>query len=167
MKRIVKTTNWLLAAILGLLGFAKCSDTYAPVEYGTPTADYIVKGRVETKANKAPVKGILVGFRFPYAVPMYGVLPPQNYPKPDIDYTNTDENGNYQLKINGFPQLYQGIDTLYVQDVDGAENLGEFSEQKIFIDYKNEAKQTKKGDGHWYDGEFTVTKDVELEPKNE
>jgi len=159
MKRIVKTTNWLLAAILGLLGFTKCDPEQDHlVMYGPCPAqyvDYIVKGKVVTKADKTPVKGIWAGFTYPRPTPMYGVLPPKDTINVITSYT--DDNGNYELKFSGMLENYVGIDTLYVEDVDGTENLGDFAEQKIFIDY-SKIKPTQNG-------KIIVNQDVELTPK--
>ena len=43
MKRIAFTAYAkIIAWILGILGFASSCEIYGPVEYGTPSADYVV-----------------------------------------------------------------------------------------------------------------------------
>ena len=74
MKKLIKQANWLLAGLLTLLGFSGCHKT-DEVEYGTPFADYIVKGKVLNKSTGKPVKGIRVGYSpNPVAIPEYGVI---------------------------------------------------------------------------------------------
>ncbi|MCL2327233.1 MAG: radical SAM-associated putative lipoprotein [Bacteroidetes bacterium] len=150
----LKTFNAILAALLGLLGFSNCS---APCEYGTPEATYILKGKVTNKADKKPIKGIFVGFKAPRIDVEYGV--PQTEYNSQLP-TYTDENGNFQLQPYAFPGIYDNIDSLYVYDLDGVENGGYFTADTIFIDWKNAVK-TKRGSG-WYEGEFTLQKDIEL-----
>ncbi len=51
--------NRLMVGILALLGFAGCDQT-GPDEYGTPLAEYRVKGKVVDADTKQPVTGMQV-----------------------------------------------------------------------------------------------------------
>ena len=47
--KLQRLTHYLVATLLGLLGFSACSDEEENdmvVEYGVPSADYIIKGSV-------------------------------------------------------------------------------------------------------------------------
>ena len=153
MKKLLKQTNWLLAALLTLLGFAGCDKTET-VEYGVPSADYTVKGKVVNKSTGKPVKGILVGYA-PLSMLMYGVPPAEYRPKAS---TQTDRNGEFKLteKIITSEEPVR----LNVADVDGTEN-GLYMSETLTVDFKD-AEHTGKPKC-WYNGEYTVTVLVELE----
>jgi len=153
----LKFCNVALAALLGLLGF-QCSEPQ--VEYGSPSADFVLKGQITNKADKKPLKNIYIGFEPLRILPMYGV------PQTDYSYlptAYTDENGNYELQCGGFSLGYTSdVDTIYVYDLDGEENGGQFAADTVAVDW-NEAQKTKNSSGIWYQGEYTVTKNIELE----
>lgn len=59
MKKIaLKTYGKILAFILSFFGLSSCEIIEPRVEYGTPSADYIVKGKVSDKFTNQPIKGI-------------------------------------------------------------------------------------------------------------
>ena len=142
-----------------MLGFS-CSldepDEYGstPVEYGTPHADYILKGTVTDEAG-TPIKGIKTSLKEVYkddtGTYVYG-----------IDSIQTNESGNYQLKNSGMP--YDKRIKLVVEDIDGEANGGEFLNDTLDIDY-GKAVEVEEGDHHWYDGKYEVTTDVRLKKK--
>ena len=151
--------NAVLTALLSMLGFS-CSldepDEYGstPVEYGTPHADYILKGTVTDEAG-TPIKGIKTSLK--------------EISKDDtgtyvfgIDSIQTNESGNYQLKNSGMP--YDKRIKLFVEDIDGEANGGEFLNDTLDIDY-GKAVEVEEGDHHWYDGKYEVTTDVRLKKK--
>ena len=132
--------GWLLSA-LGFAGVASCRLLPAP-EYGCPTMDYRVIGKV-TDADGKPIPGIAVS----------------HYDFPDEEgyswtkKVHTDADGAFELVDSEFPQ-----DTLHIHfvDVDGAAN-GEYESKEVPVTLT----QTKKGDGRWYDGTFEA-RDVEV-----
>jgi len=152
-RTFIKGTNWALAGLIGLLGFTNCNDD-GRVEYGTPNADYTVKGTVVDKVSKKPIAGIRVSYGSPYLVPEYGILPT---PYREMSSVITNTNGEYKLTDNFFPVGKNQI-PVFVSDIDGQEN-GLYSDTILNVDFKNAEHTTGKG---WYDGEFTVTVDVEL-----
>ena len=87
--------NAVLTALLSMLGFS-CSldepDEYGstPVEYGTPHADYILKGTVTDEAG-TPIKGIKTSLKEVYKDDISTYVF-------SIDSIQTNESGNYQLK---------------------------------------------------------------------
>ena len=133
---------WL--AILGLLGFTACGN--APLDmYGSPTVDFMVKGKV-TDSEGTPIKGIVVSSK---RVQSYNVGEGIN--------AVTDENGDFVTN-----QIHQtGIyGTLVFTDVDGAENGGDFATCEKDLS-KLPQTQLKEGEG-WYRGEYEVTAEVKL-----
>ena len=151
--------NAVLTALLSMLGFS-CSldepDEYGstPVEYGTPHADYILKGTVTDEAG-TPIKGIKTSLKEiskdDTGTHVFG-----------IDSIQTNESGNYQLKNSGMP--YDKRIKLFVEDIDGEANGGEFLNDTLDIDY-GKAVEVEEGDHHWYDGKYEVTTDVRLKKK--
>ena len=150
--------NAVLTALLSMLGFS-CSldepDEYGstPVEYGTPHADYILKGTVTDEAG-TPIKGIKTSLKEiskdDTGTHVFG-----------IDSIQTNESGNYQLKYSGMPY---NRTKLIVEDIDGEANGGEFLNDTLDIDY-GKAVEVEEGDHHWYVGKYEVTTDVRLKKK--
>jgi len=56
-RAFIKSTNWALAGIMGLLGFTCCDEPAD--EYGTPHATYKINGRVTNKSGEA-IPGIQI-----------------------------------------------------------------------------------------------------------
>ena len=137
--------NALLTALLAMLGYESCS-LNSPDEYGTPTVDYQVKGFV-TDLLGTPIQGIKV--RAPYSY---------------IDGSEgqsvlTDENGRFEL--DEFHSMLYG--KLYVEDIDGEDNGGEFQSDTIKV-WDLPKKQIEKGSG-WYEGKYEVTAKIKLKLK--
>lgn len=166
MKKIrisfLRTINVALASILTILGFNNCSEPL--VEYGTPNADYTLKGTVINKADTKPIKGIRVGFSMVYPDPMlmYGVIPqPFNSTKADT----TDLKGAFKLTDNfTISEVGQKIATVYIQDIDGVDN-GAFNDTTIQVDYNKVKKTGKSSD--WYEGEYNVDLTIQLTKKTD
>lgn len=150
--------------ILSALGFSGCGDIAGGDDgrkpgskdpdnqmcmYGTPTVEYIVKGRV-TDSNGVPIKGIVVGSEqvssFDNGEPLSAV---------------TNDKGEFatnvvkEMSINGI---------LTFTDTDGEANGGEFASRNIELSTLPKSK-TQKGDGAWFGGSYEVTADVKLEKK--
>jgi len=58
-KKWLAFSNRLLSGALVLLGFASCEGGDTPCEYGTPHADYEIKGKVQNEEGQ-PMKGMRV-----------------------------------------------------------------------------------------------------------
>jgi putative lipoprotein (rSAM/lipoprotein system) len=159
----IKGTNWALAGILTLLGFSRCGDKYGPDEYGTPWANYTIKGAVVDKATGKPIEGIQVNIvtndepMVMYGPPWTGYSPKEAV-KPEDWTTLTNAKGEFEL--SNTPEW--GQIPVAVTDIDGEKN-GSFVPDTLAVDYEN-AKQTEKGQG-WYRGEYTKTIKVELTEK--
>ena len=137
--------NALLTALLAMLGYESCS-LNSPDEYGTPTVDYQVKGFV-TDLLGTPIQGIKVRAPYSYIDGSEG----QN--------VLTDENGRFEL--DEFHSMLYG--KLYVEDIDGEDNGGEFQSDTIDI-WDLPKKEVEKGSG-WYEGKYEVTAKIKLKLK--
>ena len=147
--------NWLLAALGGLLGvnLAGCDKIPFPgaCEYGCPEATYHVKGTV-TNTEGQPIEGIGVGKRYLYndenSEPVYSY------------FDTTDAEGRYS--INNYCSFPGEPFPLHFCDIDGDEN-GSYNDTVVGI--KTDDVQLTGGDGHWYEGEGTVTQNVTMTEK--
>ena len=155
-RAFIKGTNWALAGLISMLGFTGCDKERLSEEYGTPNADYTIKGTVVNKANGKPIEGIRVGYDSgSQIVPMYGVLPAPYRPKTSV---LTNVKGEYKLTVNTFPFPEPTI-PVFIDDIDGEEN-GWFQSEMLEVDF-SKAERTGKPN-NWYEGEYTVTLNVEL-----
>ncbi len=146
----------IISGLLALLGFGITAigcggKMYAPPppdEYGSPHADFEIKGRVMDEAGE-PVEDIKV------------VIQDDEWGDPEhpLAVGITDADGRYDIDGGWF-----GDDnlTVAVEDIDGDDNGGEFAaqEKKIKID-----KGDYVGGKGWFRGKVTKTADFELELK--
>lgn len=132
----------LIYLLIGALGFTACEESEM-CEYGTPTVDFTVKGRV-TDADGKPVKGIVVSSKDVYGLDAV-----------------TGEDGHFATKTIQAVGIHG---TLLFTDTDGAENGGEFETLTVDLNTLPETKVVE-GDGDWYMGEYEVTADVKLKAK--
>ncbi|MDR1610573.1 MAG: radical SAM-associated putative lipoprotein [Candidatus Symbiothrix sp.] len=153
-RAVIKGTNWALAGLIGLLGFTNCDDVkYGREEYGTPTADYTVKGAVVDKKTGKPIPGIRVAYSPDGAMLMYGVTPTPYKEKASV---TTNAKGEYKLTEKS---SFEEILPVYVSDIDGDQN-GLYRDTVLTVNFKD-AVRSGKPQG-WYVGEYTVNMDVEL-----
>ena len=147
-REFIKKMNWTLAGIIGMLGFAGCNGIIdrEKVEYGTPHADYTVKGTVVNKATKKPIEGIRV--RYDDSSQMFQA--------PNHVLTNT--KGEFKLTNQFFPKENQILPVL-VEDIDGEKN-DLFKSETLQVNFKDAVHSGKPKS--WYKGEYTVTVNVEL-----
>lgn len=141
--KFFKTYNAIIAGLIGLLGFSSCDKIGGGdpvVEYGTPSAKFIVNGKVIASDSKEGIENIRV------------VIPG--------DTTKTDSEGKYQIHVNGFPEDQKF--NIEFQDIDGALN-GDFQNLDTVVEFKD--PDFTDGDGHWYKGESSKELNIELNNK--
>ncbi len=146
--RILTGYNVLITALMTLLGFATACERFPRMEYGTPHATFITKGKITSNHDNNPVSGIQVR-----------MVADSN--RRQVDSINSINDGSYQVSDNfGFPvaQSY----TMQFRDIDGTIN-GEFQSLDTVVEFKNPV--FNGGDGHWYDGETQKEFNVKLKPK--
>ena len=144
MKRFI---YWLLT-MLGFSSMVGC-ERDIPVMYGTPSADYEIKGKV-LDTDGDPIKGIKVNVQNDW----HSAFTSQGTECQSLD------NGDYSVRIKTFPtdKLH-----LIVQDIDGVENGGEFEEKTVELDF-SKIEYTGESDG-WYHGKKSLEQDIVLEEK--
>ena len=179
-----KAFHWALSSLLMLLGFSACDDKECPCMYGSPTADYTIKGKVTNEAGE-PLAGIEVSVsRLYYGfTEQPGVIlsDPRGYE--EIVHTSssgdtlyqssdrntyiriipnkTDKDGVFQIISGNFP-----MDTLKY-NVKFTDTNASMSTDSVWVTFV--AKNLKGGDGDWYYGkaEKEITMVLKPEAKKE
>ena len=149
---ILKGFNWILAGLLSLLGFSVTS-CGATDEYGSPYAEYELKGKV-SDLNGDPIQGIEINYGGIYN----NVLSP-SYISEIYKSPQTQKDGSYDIKFEDSPM---GIVRIIAKDIDGPEN-GSFETDSI--DVKIEGFEGGKS---WFHGKAEVNiPDIKLKEKKE
>lgn len=155
MKTNKLMTRFLSGALVAL-GFTACdnetTDDVYPLEYGSPSVDYRVKGIVTDEAGN-PIENIRVIIRNAW----------DNTPNPYADDTVfTDKEGAFANEMTGTV----GIDKqkVYFDDVDGEANGGLFQSDSTNI-ADMEATLVEEGHGSWYQGKYEFEVQKKLKKK--
>ena len=150
--RFYRWYNAVLTVLLSMLGFGCSSSDDDMLEYGTPHADFILKGQVTDEAG-TPIKNIKTSAKII-------VKSGTSVYKDEFSTAQTDDSGRYELKYDG-----QGSYDLKIilEDVDGEANGGEFQSDTINV-WDLPKKEVEKGSG-WYEGKFEVNANIRLEKK--
>ena len=106
-RSILRKINYCIGLIFSLFGITSCEEIR--VEYGVPSADYQISGRVEN-AQKQGIKGIKVSLK----EPNYDIFEGNPHA---TDTTTTD--GAFYIKCTNFPgnEFW-----LIAEDIDSTEN---------------------------------------------
>ncbi len=116
-RSILRKVNYCIGLILSLFGIASCEEMRA--EYGVPSADYQISGRVEN-AQKQGIQGIKVSLK----EPNYGIFEGNPY---TTDTTTTD--GAFEINCREFPEREIW---LIAEDIDSTEN-GSYRRDSVLI----------------------------------
>jgi len=121
--------------------------------YGSPHADFIVKGNIVSAADNKPIPDIIVEMRILWTIE--GQQPATRLTATDFSHYNGDYrvtagaeyNLNYQLKFT---------------DTDGA-LYGQYETLDTTIVFQDPV--FTNGDGHWYSGYAEKELNIKLKPK--
>ena len=141
--------NAVLTALLSMLGYG-CSTSEDPTyvqEYGVPITEYQIKGQVTDEAG-TPVQGIKTSLKEIF------LSADEKLDFWGIDSIQTDASGRYQLNSYGSNNYKK----LFVEDVDGEANGGEFLSDTLDIDFE---KAVKTDDKYSYE----LNMDIKLKKK--
>ena len=146
MKRLFRSPRRtsFISIFLALLGLGT-SGCIMPLMYGSPSADWSVKGKVVDEDRK-PISGLQVVLGN-YFENTNEVIYDQNYWP--LDTLQTAGDGTYHLESNGFP--IQQLE-IHVQDIDGELRGGEYEDAHIIVN-KIEYKDGK----NWYAGHADIS----------
>ena len=145
--KYLKLLGLVTTSILAIFSVNSCSGIEC--EYGCPSADFKLNGKIVTESD-IPVKSIKVS----------NIENNKNYI--DIKTVFSDENGNYSLDIEtGGADDF--VFKIRFEDIDGDENGGCFSSLNETINIK---KSDFTGAKKWFQGTCTKKIDIKLKEKN-
>lgn len=149
--KLSNATQWILTAIISLLGFSGCSKEEEMLcMYGTPTADYKAEG-VVTDEDGNPIEGIKVRVELQSYI--------NNSPEKRAVYSGDD--GQFIT-----PKYFNlEILSLTATDIDGDKNGGEFEEKVINLQDMTPLLDKTDADG-WYQGVYNYKVDFKLTKKS-
>lgn len=145
---LLNKSNWLLAGILSLLGYASC-DEVSPdnVMYGCPSAIFTVKGKV-TNESGMPVPQIQLR------------IPHQKTAGTDTLYSDAEGLFTYPTDL---VSPHDTKLTIISTDIDGSENKGSFRPDTTIVSVKR--TEFTGGDGKWNQG--SANKNITITLKEE
>lgn len=152
-KLFLKPFDKIVLALLSCIAFFTGCDVINPpvAEYGVPTAEFEIKGTITDSITSQPVKNIRVIRQYPSA-PQYG------------DTLYTDVQGKYQFNFNSFP-VDDPTFHLKVEDIDGANNGGEFANKELDVVIADADWIDDGDDNSWYYGKAVKTQNIKLKKK--
>ena len=147
-KLFLKPFDRIILSILAILGLTGCP---AVAEYGTPSADYVIKGTVTDSLTSTPLPNIRI---------IRGDSASYTYPPYDTIYT--DAQGKYLTTIRSFP-VQSPTFHLKVADIDGTQNGGDFQSKTLEVVFTSSDWIAKESG--WYQGKAQKTIDIKLQKK--
>jgi len=154
-KLFLKPFDKILLILLAFLGFTSCETSY---EYGTPSADYEIKGTVTDSIMATPIQNARVIITQTHSYPN-GVQTISHIDTMAVK--QTDNGGKYDIQVGSFP-LEEVTFHLKVDDIDGSANGGDFVTQEKDVLFKSSELAGGKG---WYAGKAKKTVDIKLKKK--
>ena len=158
---MIRGTNWALAGLLSLLGFTGCGkdnngDGEISVEYGVPSANFKVLGRV-TNEQGQPLGGMRVVAS--EVTTIWGKGPEQCYSGLLRDTVYTASDGSFVREYSLFP-----ADSVYIHmKIEDTTEPSVYDSDSIAVGF---AKGDLKGaDGSWFLGAAEKVIDVKLKLK--
>lgn len=154
--KCLKTYNALIVCLISFLGFASSCDSSEGIQamYGTPSADFIVKGKVGNATN-SPVAGIKVE-----------MSKEVNNGTEKVSYllnttSSAESTGTYKVSGGGQSPVDQTFKIKFT-DIDGALN-GEYETLDTIVVFQD--PKFTGGDGYWNQGQTEKEINVKLKPK--
>ena len=144
MKSILKVSAVLVILTLGMFS---CE---LPLNNDEPNADYQIKGLVSDSVTGNVLPGIRVILECPEQAG-------------NCDTIFTDSKGKYDFSFNNYP-FDIPVFKIKIDDMDGAENKGDFASRAIEVQITN-ADWVDEGDDYNYYGKAVKTVDVKLKTK--
>jgi putative lipoprotein (rSAM/lipoprotein system) len=150
--KFLKSTNSLIFLLISILGFSlSCKKEDQARMYGSPHADYIIKGKIVSVADNQPIPDIIIEMR---AVKTEGQE--RNTYLTGTGFSNG--YGDFQLMDVGGSDSYE----LKFTDTDGALN-GQYETLDTTIVFQD--PKFTGGDGQWYGGYTEKEVNIKLKPK--
>lgn len=152
--KFLNSYNSLIALLISVLGFSSaCKKDEVRYLYGSPNAEFIMRGEVKSAADNKLIPEIIVEVRKEYTTDggLTSVLVQTGF---------SEGNGNYRIVVGDNP----GDQTFHLKftDTDGALN-GEYETLDTTLVFKD--LKFTNGDGSWYAGSTEKEVNIKLKPK--
>ena len=160
-RKLIRGTNWALAGLLSLLGFTGCGKNDnggggISVEYGVPSANFKVLGRV-TNEQGQPLGGMRVVAS--EVTTIWGKGPEQCYSGLLRDTVYTASDGSFVREYSVFP-----ADSVYIHmKIEDTAELSIYESDSIAVGFAK--GDLKDGGKHWYRGAAKKEVNVKLKAK--
>jgi putative lipoprotein (rSAM/lipoprotein system) len=148
--KLLQGGNRIIAFFMAILGFASsCRDSFMAAMYGSPYADYIVKGKIVSEKDNSSIKGIQISISAS-AGAAYTSRTEELF---------SDSKGNYSViyKEYGITQI-----NLRFSDADGVEN-GSYQSVDTLMTF-SKSDLTGKG-SNYFMGSSEKVLNIKLKPK--
>jgi len=153
--KFLNSYNAFILFLLSVLGFSSACKKEDQVRlYGSPNAQFILRGEVKSAADNKLIPEIIVEVRKEY--PTEGGLTSGVLVKTGF----SEDNGNYRIIVADNPA--DPTFHLKFTDTDGALN-GEYETLDTTIVFKD--PKFTDGDGEWYYGSTEQEVNIKLKPK--
>lgn len=152
--KFLNSYNSLIVLLISILGFSSsCKDSGK--EYGSPHADFIISGKIESATNNNMIPDIIIEMR--------SVKKTENGQSFSrlTETTFSDNIGNFTLTDKGASPMDQTYQIKFT-DTDGAIN-GEYETLDTTMVFQN--PKFTNGDGEWYLGSTEQELNIKLKPK--
>ena len=160
-RKLIRGTNWALAGLLSLLGFTGCGKDDnggggISVEYGVPSANFKVLGRV-TNEQGQPLGGMRVVAS--EVTTIWGKGPEQCYSGLLRDTVYTASDGSFVREYSVFP-----TDSVYIHmKIEDTTEPSIYDPDSIAVGFAK--GDLKDGGKHWYRGAAEKKVNVKLKAK--
>lgn len=150
----LKKYNALIVFLISVLGFTSASSLLGGCMYGSPSADYIVRGKIEVDKTNNPIAGIKVEMSIKKEYETGKVFV-------GVSSDASENDGTYIVCANGEYPVDQTCNIKFT-DIDGSQN-GDYETLDTTIVFQN--PELTGSSGQWDEGETTKEVNVKLKPK--
>ena len=160
-RKLIRGTNWALAGLLSLLGFTGCGKDdngggEISVEYGVPSANFKVLGRV-TNEQGQPLGGMRVVAS--EVTTIWSKGPEQCYSGLLRDTVYTASDGSFDREYSVFP-----ADSVYIlMKIEDTAEPSVYDSDSVKVGFAK--GDLKDGGKHWYRGAAEKKVNVKLKAK--
>lgn len=154
--KCLRCYNSFIIFLISFLGFASSCDILGgKAMYGTPSADFLIKGKIEDASANVPLKGIKVVMEM-----NFGSVSDPYIIKKDSTFSSAVD-GSYQVIAKSESAGDQKINLRFT-DIDGTNN-GQYKSLDTTIVFQN--LKFSNGSGSWDKGETVKEVNIKLQPK--
>jgi putative lipoprotein (rSAM/lipoprotein system) len=157
-KKLLNSADKFILLLLAILGIASCEPM---VEYGTPHADYELKGIITDSLTGVPINKISIKVIDSVSVMQDNTLHGYGF---NVGDTETNSLGRYDITVQKNIPVDSVTFYLKVEDMDSTANGGEYISKKVSVNI-HKSELSGSGAGNWSMGKAIKTIDIKLQSK--